>query len=70
MTAHVSNSESGMASQMPEIPATRGSSRKAGTKRTKPRSKANVGAVRYPRGSGTGATLEPLASLPIGKGHS
>ncbi|PLO72523.1 1-deoxy-D-xylulose-5-phosphate synthase, partial [Klebsiella pneumoniae] len=25
-------------------------------------------AVRYPRGSGTGATLEPLASLPIGKG--
>jgi 1-deoxy-D-xylulose-5-phosphate synthase len=24
--------------------------------------------VRYPRGSGTGATLEPLASLPIGKG--
>ncbi|WP_284963893.1 transketolase C-terminal domain-containing protein, partial [Enterobacter hormaechei] len=23
---------------------------------------------RYPRGSGTGATLEPLASLPIGKG--
>ena len=25
-------------------------------------------AVRYPRGTGTGATLEPLASLPIGKG--
>ncbi|MCP6576528.1 1-deoxy-D-xylulose-5-phosphate synthase, partial [Klebsiella pneumoniae] len=25
-------------------------------------------AVRYQRGSGTGATLEPLASLPIGKG--
>lgn len=25
-------------------------------------------AVRYPRGSGTGATLEPLACLPIGKG--
>lgn len=25
-------------------------------------------AVRYPRGSGTGAALEPLASLPIGKG--
>ncbi|KHS43605.1 1-deoxy-D-xylulose-5-phosphate synthase [Hafnia paralvei] len=25
-------------------------------------------AVRYPRGSGTGATLESLASLPIGKG--
>ncbi len=25
-------------------------------------------AVRYPRGSGTGATLKPLASLPIGKG--
>lgn len=25
-------------------------------------------AVRYPRGSGTSATLEPLASLPIGKG--
>lgn len=25
-------------------------------------------AVRYPRSSGTGATLEPLASLPIGKG--
>ena len=24
--------------------------------------------MRYPRGSGTGATLEPLASLPIGKG--
>ncbi|STW08947.1 1-deoxy-D-xylulose-5-phosphate synthase [Klebsiella grimontii] len=25
-------------------------------------------AVRYPRGSGTGAPFEPLASLPIGKG--
>ncbi|MEB5973611.1 1-deoxy-D-xylulose-5-phosphate synthase [Pantoea dispersa] len=25
-------------------------------------------AVRYPRGTGTGATLEPLASLPLGKG--
>jgi 1-deoxy-D-xylulose-5-phosphate synthase len=25
-------------------------------------------AVRYPRGNGTGATLEPLAILPIGKG--
>ncbi|MFC0226783.1 1-deoxy-D-xylulose-5-phosphate synthase [Serratia aquatilis] len=25
-------------------------------------------AVRYPRGSGTGANLEPLASLPLGKG--
>ena len=25
-------------------------------------------AVRYPRGSGTGAAFEPLASLPIGKG--
>ncbi|HCF8063881.1 TPA: 1-deoxy-D-xylulose-5-phosphate synthase [Klebsiella michiganensis] len=25
-------------------------------------------AVRYPRGSGTGAVFEPLASLPIGKG--
>lgn len=25
-------------------------------------------AVRYPRGSGTGATLEPLAALPLGKG--
>jgi 1-deoxy-D-xylulose-5-phosphate synthase len=25
-------------------------------------------AVRYPRGNGTGATCEPLASLPIGKG--
>ena len=25
-------------------------------------------AVRYPRGTGTGAALEPLASLPIGKG--
>ncbi|TQI79198.1 1-deoxy-D-xylulose-5-phosphate synthase [Serratia fonticola] len=25
-------------------------------------------AVRYPRGNGTGATLEPLAALPIGKG--
>lgn len=25
-------------------------------------------AVRYPRGSGTGATLEPLAKLPLGKG--
>ena len=25
-------------------------------------------AVRYPRGSGTGAALEPLSSLPIGKG--
>ncbi|AEX53249.1 1-deoxy-D-xylulose-5-phosphate synthase [Rahnella aquatilis] len=25
-------------------------------------------AVRYPRGSGTGATCEPLASLPVGKG--
>lgn len=25
-------------------------------------------AVRYPRGSGTGAALDPLASLPIGKG--
>jgi len=25
-------------------------------------------AVRYPRGSGTGATCEPLASLPLGKG--
>ncbi|UMX68149.1 hypothetical protein MJ560_06570 [Klebsiella pneumoniae] len=25
-------------------------------------------AVRYPRGSAFGATLEPLASLPIGKG--
>jgi 1-deoxy-D-xylulose-5-phosphate synthase len=25
-------------------------------------------AVRYPRGTGTGATLELLASLPIGKG--
>lgn len=25
-------------------------------------------AVRYPRGNGTGATSEPLASLPIGKG--
>lgn len=25
-------------------------------------------AVRYPRGSGTGAALEPLATLPIGKG--
>jgi 1-deoxy-D-xylulose-5-phosphate synthase len=25
-------------------------------------------AVRYPRGTGTGATCEPLASLPIGKG--
>src|SRR5471030_422642 len=25
-------------------------------------------AVRYPRGSGTGAVCEPLASLPIGKG--
>ncbi|VTP60744.1 1-deoxy-D-xylulose-5-phosphate synthase [Serratia rubidaea] len=25
-------------------------------------------AVRYPRGSGTGAAQEPLASLPIGKG--
>ena len=25
-------------------------------------------AVRYPRGSGTGATLEPLSALPIGKG--
>jgi len=25
-------------------------------------------AVRYPRGNGTGATLEPLASLPLGKG--
>ncbi|KEY60570.1 1-deoxy-D-xylulose-5-phosphate synthase [Serratia sp. DD3] len=25
-------------------------------------------AVRYPRGNGTGAVLEPLASLPIGKG--
>lgn len=25
-------------------------------------------AVRYPRGSGTGATLEPLTSLPLGKG--
>ncbi|WP_017347896.1 1-deoxy-D-xylulose-5-phosphate synthase [Pantoea sp. A4] len=24
--------------------------------------------VRYPRGTGTGATLEPLASLPLGKG--
>ncbi len=29
---------------------------------------ATACAVRYPRGSGTGATLEPLASLPIGKG--
>lgn len=25
-------------------------------------------AVRYPRGNGTGATLEPLAALPLGKG--
>ncbi|MCU5772027.1 1-deoxy-D-xylulose-5-phosphate synthase [Erwiniaceae bacterium BAC15a-03b] len=25
-------------------------------------------AVRYPRGTGTGATLEPLAALPLGKG--
>ncbi|MBP2196703.1 1-deoxy-D-xylulose-5-phosphate synthase [Pantoea cypripedii] len=25
-------------------------------------------AVRYPRGTGTGATLDPLASLPLGKG--
>ncbi|ROR06856.1 1-deoxy-D-xylulose-5-phosphate synthase [Erwinia sp. JUb26] len=25
-------------------------------------------AVRYPRGTGTGATIEPLASLPLGKG--
>jgi len=25
-------------------------------------------AVRYPRGNGTGATLEPLAGLPLGKG--
>ncbi|SPW29267.1 1-deoxy-D-xylulose-5-phosphate synthase [Edwardsiella tarda] len=25
-------------------------------------------AVRYPRGTGTGAALEPLAALPIGKG--
>ncbi|MCW2488944.1 1-deoxy-D-xylulose-5-phosphate synthase, partial [Candidatus Symbiopectobacterium sp. NZEC127] len=25
-------------------------------------------AVRYPRGTGTGATLEPLQELPIGKG--
>ncbi len=25
-------------------------------------------AVRYPRGTGTGATMEPLSSLPIGKG--
>jgi len=26
-------------------------------------------AVRYPRGTGTGAPLEPLASLPLGKGR-
>ncbi|MBY4838018.1 1-deoxy-D-xylulose-5-phosphate synthase [Pantoea sp. DY-5] len=29
---------------------------------------AGPSAVRYPRGTGTGATLEPLASLPLGKG--
>jgi 1-deoxy-D-xylulose-5-phosphate synthase len=29
---------------------------------------AGPSAVRYPRGNGTGATLEPLAALPLGKG--
>jgi 1-deoxy-D-xylulose-5-phosphate synthase len=29
---------------------------------------AGPSAVRYPRGTGTGAQLEPLASLPLGKG--
>ncbi|RRZ93592.1 1-deoxy-D-xylulose-5-phosphate synthase [Erwinia sp. 198] len=29
---------------------------------------AGPSAVRYPRGTGTGAELEPLASLPLGKG--
>ncbi len=29
---------------------------------------AGPSAVRYPRGTGTGATLEPLAMLPLGKG--
>ncbi|MBF4655438.1 1-deoxy-D-xylulose-5-phosphate synthase [Serratia marcescens] len=29
---------------------------------------AGPSAVRYPRGTGTGATLEPLSQLPIGKG--
>lgn len=29
---------------------------------------AGPSAVRYPRGTGTGATLEPLAVLPLGKG--
>lgn len=29
---------------------------------------AGPSAVRYPRGNGTGATLEPLALLPLGKG--
>ncbi|KFK97607.1 MULTISPECIES: 1-deoxy-D-xylulose-5-phosphate synthase [unclassified Serratia (in: enterobacteria)] len=29
---------------------------------------AGPSAVRYPRGCGTGATLEPLAALPLGKG--